>query len=684
LTIFHVLTTNPKGNFMSRKLFFLFLFFSISFPALFGQKGIEFLSPTPTGSIMTDIAVVDKNTAWASGTLGTVLKTTDAGKTWQLVKSGEDIWYTSLHAIDAQKVFLTSWNQNLQSTTDGGKTWKSQQIGKLFYLKKVSFVDSKNGFLLGSKEVGENETEPVVQLWVTTDGGETWNERNSTLKIDPVDFRFFTDKIGFAIVGKYDGSNNHDIYRTTDGGVNWQPVKSPSNVNISSISIVNAKIGFAVADSPAATGNQTTSKLLILKTVDAGATWTSIDTQLPPTSKEGQEPHYIWFMNEKTGWVIKSNPYTETSRSNLLRTDDGGKTWKITWSSDETGIGRIGFFDGNTGVVLPGLWFLTPKIFRTTDGGNSFAQLAEGLELNFTSMAFPDVKNGFASNKQGVIKTIDGGYTWKQSFEATFSYVDQITFFNKNEGLAILRDDDGKCTIYRTANGGDSWASEPLVIKGYTQKIIAVDPNTMFASIIELDNKYVIKSVDGGKTWKDLVAVTVKENDFYDLQFIDSKNGWLLGTMVLPGAPPDAFPTAFIKSTTDGGESWQDNIFYGQTMPSNLTFIDPLHGWYVSNTNDTSRIMSRTLDGGKTWEQLPFLPPYELIEYLGFSDPLNGWMVRVYGAPLSPGFVYRTKDGGKTWDLAYTLNYLNKMVFPDKKTIYAGGWMSLVKITLDD
>lgn len=669
---------------MSRNFFYLFLFFTLSLSALLGQNGVEFLSPTPTASVMTDIVVVDKNTAWASGTLGTVLKTTDQGKTWMQIKSGEDSWYTSLYAIDAEKVFITSWNQNLLSTTDGGKTWKSQQVGKLFYQKKIQFTDAKNGFLLGSKEISENELEPVIQLWTTTDGGATWNERNAALLIDPADFLFFTPEIGIAIVQTSDGSNNDNIYRTTDGGVTWNAVKIPLNLDISSISSTDAKTGFLVADSPVNNDDNYISKMVLLKTVDAGATWASIDLPISASSNEGKEPHFVRFMDNNTGWVIKSNPHSETSRSDLLRTDDGGKTWKKTWSADETGISRVGFFDKNTGVVLPGVWYYTPKIFRTTDGGNSFTQLTEGLDLNFTVMSFPDAKTGFAANNKGVIKTVDGGSTWKQSLEATFSYIDQITFFNKNEGLAIFRDEAGGGTIYKTVDGGEKWTSSPLKFDGYAQKIVCTDLNTMYATIIELDNKYVVKSEDGGKTWKSLVSFLVKEIDLYDLHFIENKNGWVLGTMVLPGAPPEAYPTVFIKRTTDGGDSWEENIRYGESMPSNLTFTDPLHGWYVSNTNDTTREMSRTMDGGKTWEKLPFLPPYELIEFLGFPDPQNGWMVRVYGAPLSPGFVYKTKDGGKTWELEHTLNYLNKLVFADKKTIYGGGYMNLVKFNLSE
>lgn len=669
---------------MSRNFFSTVLFFLLSLTVVFGQKGVETLNPIPTGSVMTDISVIDNNTAWAAGTLGTVLKTTDQGKTWQQLKTGEDIWYTSIDAVSADKVFLTSWNQNLQSTTDGGKTWKSQQIGNLAYLKKIQFIDANNGFLIGSKELGENEFEPVLQLWVTTDGGTTWNERNQSLTMEPADFCFFSTKIGIATVKAPDGSDNDDIYRTADGGLTWDPVLSVPNISISGVSLADAKTGYAVGEMAVNPIDKTSRKIVVLKSDDAGITWLSTDLPVSSISNEMKESHFIYFLNNKTGWVIKSNPYTEASRSDLLKTDDGGKTWKKTWYGDETGVSRIGFFDENNGVVLPGLWFLTPKIYRTSDGGDNFTQVANGLESNFTTLSFPDVKTGFAANNKGVIKTVDGGHIWKQSLEAIFSYIDQITFFNKNEGLAIFRDEAGGGTIYKTVDGGEKWTSSPLKFDGYAQKIVCTDLNTMYATIIELDNKYVVKSEDGGKTWKSLVSFLVKEIDLYDLHFIENKNGWVLGTMVLPGAPPEAYPTVFIKRTTDGGDSWEENIRYGESMPSNLTFTDPLHGWYVSNTNDTTREMSRTMDGGKTWEKLPFLPPYELIEFLGFSDPQNGWMVRVYGAPLSPGFVYKTKDGGKTWELAHTMNYLNKLVFPDKKTVYGGGYMNLVKFILEE
>ncbi|MBK7867942.1 MAG: hypothetical protein IPJ75_13750 [Ignavibacteriales bacterium] len=502
--------------------------------------------------------------------------------------------------------------------------------------------------------------------------------------MDPADFCFFSTKIGVATVKAPDGSDNDDIYRTADGGLTWDWVLSVPNISISGISLADAKTGYAVGEMAVNPMDKTSRKIVILKSDDAGITWLPTDLPVSSISNEGKESHFIYFLNNKTGWIIKSNPYTDASRSELLRTDDGGKTWKKTWSGDETGVSRIGFFDENTGVVLPGLWFLTPKIYRTADGGNNFTQLANGLESNFTPLSFPDVKTGFAANNKGIIKTVDGGYTWRQSLEAPFSFLEQITFFNINEGLAILRNEEGGGNIYKTVNSGETWTSSPLKVNGYAQQIVCTDINTMFATVFELDNKNVIKSEDGGKTWKNLASYSGKDIDFYNLHFIDKKNGWVIGTMMLTGSIPDAYPTVFIKRTTDGGDSWIDDIRYGETTPSNLTFTDPQHGWYVSNTDDTSRVMSRTTDGGKTWESLPFLPPYELIEFLGFSDPQNGWMVRVYGAPLSPGFVHRTKDGGKTWELAHTMNYLNKLVFPDKKTVYGGGYMDLVKFNLGE
>lgn len=44
--------------------------------------------------------------------------------------------------------------------------------------------------------------------------------------------------------------------------------------------------------------------------------------------------------------------------------------------------------------------------------------------------------------------------------------------FNKNEGLAIFRDEAGGGTIYKTVDGGEKWTSSPLKFDGYAQNCL--------------------------------------------------------------------------------------------------------------------------------------------------------------------------------------------------------------------
>lgn len=187
-----------------------------------------------------------------------------------------------------------------------------------FSIRK-KFAGFKKRIPAWQQEISENELEPVLQLWTTTDGGATWNERNAALLIDPADFLFFTPEIGIAIVQTSDGSNNDNIYRTTDGGVTWNAVKIPLNLDISSISSTDAKTGFLVADSPVNNDDNYISKMVLLKTSNAGATWASIDLPISASSNERERTRFVRFMDNKYSWVIKSNPHSETSRSDLLR-----------------------------------------------------------------------------------------------------------------------------------------------------------------------------------------------------------------------------------------------------------------------------------------------------------------------------------------------------------------------------
>src|SRR5437763_15608093 len=78
------------------------------------------------------LAVVSERVVWASGTGGTVIRTVDGGKTWNVftVPGAEKLDFRDIEAFDADTAYILSIgngdNSRIYKTTDGDKTWNMQ------------------------------------------------------------------------------------------------------------------------------------------------------------------------------------------------------------------------------------------------------------------------------------------------------------------------------------------------------------------------------------------------------------------------------------------------------------------------------------------------------------------------------------------------------------------------------
>ncbi|GAB1444039.1 hypothetical protein MASR2M39_28840 [Ignavibacteriales bacterium] len=668
---------------MLKNIFLLLTALLIVSGETLSQKGVEVLSPTPTANIFTDVLVIDKTTAFAAATLGTVLKTTDAGLTWQTLKTGEDIWYNSISVVGNDHIWVTGPNEFLVSSHDGGKTWKSEKIGKIAYFYKVQFFDAKNGIVAGAAILSENQTEAIYQMYMTSDGGKTWKLQNSSLGFFPMEMYFTSEKEGYAIVKTDEKTGKDRFVKTVDGGKTWKDVKEFAGATLSTMSFPDAKNGFVVTEVAKVTAGTPAAKLVVFNTVDGGKTWKQSDFPAEVAANQYKEAHVVYFKTPKTGWVIKANEVEGPMQNQVFRTDDGGKTWTKIYTSDDTGVNKIAYFDENTGVLMPGSWFMEPKIFRTTDGGKTFAQLVKGKEYHFNSFYFLDAKTGYASGENSLIKTTDGGENWIILKKVEGMMFDGIKFFNSKEGVATGYDETGYVHLYSTTDGGENWTSMKLNYETFLVGLSFIDLKTIYAYTMGEKSRSVVRSDDGGKTWKEVQIDTSPEGQFFDLFFLDKNNGWVSGVNLLPGATKNNGMVSFLRNTTDGGATWSDTWLDDQGYPVNIQFIDKNHGWYTSTLNDTSNVIWRTSDGGKKWESSILSNTHDITEGIIFQDPLNGWLLKAYGAPLSPSFIYRTKDGGKTWTLFNIVNKIDQLQFIDSKTAFGGGWFNLMKFTID-
>ena len=142
-----------------------------------------------TSAGLRGIHAVDGNVAWASGTAGTVIRTTDGGAQWQrcaVPPGAEKLDFRGVWAWNSQRAAVMSIGNGDQSrlykTTDGCTSWTQVYVNPdaAGFFDSILFVDEKRGAILGDPVDGE------FVVLETADGGEHWSRvRNPGLRANP-------------------------------------------------------------------------------------------------------------------------------------------------------------------------------------------------------------------------------------------------------------------------------------------------------------------------------------------------------------------------------------------------------------------------------------------------------------------------------------------------------------------
>lgn len=189
------------------------------------------------------------------------------------------------------------------------------------------------------------------------------------------------------------------------------------------------------------------------------------------------------------------------------------------------------------------------------------------------------------------------------------------------------------------------------------------------------DNQTVLKTADGGKTWRSVVER--KERILLDaVLFSSPKEGWAITS--------DA---GWILHTTDAGDTWKEmpapTLGFGAHMRAHAA--DGSTYFYMC-WGASGPHLFETKDAGKNWAKLPAKLPlggYGRSTRLAFADLKHGYFVTI----VNDGQIGTTEDGGKTWKLQKTEEKAGydgpRICFVDKER----GWYSLpngkVHATLD-
>jgi len=181
-------------------------------------------TPSPTSLTLTNCYFIDRNTGWAAGDSGVIIKTTNGGINWTIQNSGifnsiEEIFFLNVNTgwATAWEIFPDTNTYSgtiLLKTTNSGLNWtKSMFRDTNYYMTTIFFKDALNGYMGGT---------PATIVY-TSDGGENWlhADIDTTLFILLPIFKiaFFNDQVGYACGGFRDLAGI--TWVTTNAGRNW-------------------------------------------------------------------------------------------------------------------------------------------------------------------------------------------------------------------------------------------------------------------------------------------------------------------------------------------------------------------------------------------------------------------------------------------------------------------------------
>lgn len=325
-----------------------------------------------------------------------------------------------------------------------------------------------SGCSLGTgTSTSSNEASTVSKsIWKSTDEGESWNaltKVNGSARVsDPDILSFAINPTDSRII--WAGLKSGGIMKTDNSGESW------TFTNFTSQKVYG--LGIDPADTNVIYASGVPEKRgKLFKSENQGENWKEIYT-----SAADGELIISLTIDKKNPSVI----YASTSNNQVIKTIDGGNTWKNIYEAAQPVL-RIAIDAGNSNLVY--LLVMNGNLIRSSDGGSK----VENIEKNFSSLsknsreisvletdpANPNVV--YIGGKVGLLKSSDGGNTWNSIRVLSDPDTSPVSAFavnpkNTNELIYAAGQ-----AAYKSVDSGASWSTSQFDVKKNV-RLIKYDP----------------------------------------------------------------------------------------------------------------------------------------------------------------------------------------------------------------
>ena len=227
----------PFVSIRAIRLLILLLFLSSSAEAQWWEvqtNGIDTNLRGVSAASMPDAKGAPITAVWASGSNGVILRSLDAGQTWQRlhVAGGDALDFRGIVAFNATTAYVMSSGEGEKSriykTTDGGETWKLQYTDKRkeFFLDTIACLSALHCLALGDPIDGKF-------LLLNTTDGEHWNPLPSDKMPQalPAEGAFAASNTCLSLSGDEiffgTGGPAARVFHSADSGRTWTVAETP-------------------------------------------------------------------------------------------------------------------------------------------------------------------------------------------------------------------------------------------------------------------------------------------------------------------------------------------------------------------------------------------------------------------------------------------------------------------------
>ncbi len=457
--------------------------------------------------------VFQDSIGFITGKLGIILKTEDSGNTWQFSNTKLYPHLNSVEMVTKDSVFVAGNHGTILFSENSGQTWEIQHTATDEDLRTLFCFDTENIYAGGNF---------VFLKYFPPENLTGYNWEPAELLIKKQENRAtFNSPESFLFVATAESQLGKQLSASLYVNIEWPGI-------------------FISHDSVANSQNQVQLHAL----TDVGS-WKRSELNLYETWL-----HDVEFTDRKTGFIVGQFDI----KGVILKTTDGGENWFHVPQKIKTRLDDVEFVSPQTGYASGYEGYMV----KTTDGGNTWVEVKTPTDEDILSISFINENFGYAAANRGrVLKTTDGGETW-EIIRLSYDWANKILFLNENKGF-LLTNYSG---FYSTTDGGETWQEVEHDKFFDVMDIQFVNDNIGYVVGGMLGPFHYIKTVDGGKTWKQKIYPRGTLTTYNKVCFHDQHSGFVFNAI------------GEIIATADGGQNWfvLDTLRHPNLTPGNFGY----------------------------------------------------------------------------------------------------------------